>query len=489
MGQTASQQNFIKSLIPGAKEGFTTYGVLPSITIAQACLESAWGTSYLARHDNNLFGIKYPGNHDPSISISMGSWATDDGGYYVHYNSWADSIKDHGYFLKHNSRYSNIIGNTDYVSVAHNLSYDGYATDPNYASSIIGTVRSNDLTQIDQGLTYTGSANASDDGSSATETPIAITNYNIDSSSYQSGDVLYGRRYRVLVSNDNGIALDVSKLRCTFNIQKTMMQQPNYSTITIYNLNATTENIVIFEGSRIIIEAGYIGTQYGKVFDGHILQPIRSKEDGVTFKLELRSIDGDGFLNFGFTSFTLLKGQTSRDVIENCASKAKNPIDINSITDSLSEAKLTRGKVVFGLAKKYLSQIAESHDATFYVDDGKLNMTNLTDNPPSRIIELSPTTGLIGTPEQSDYGVDGKCLLNPDIRLNSLIHIDNSLVLQEEVSLGQVVRTLDTAGIYRVIQVNYVGDTRGDEWYTEFKTVSQAGILPSMIKAPDSNPW
>ena len=31
MGQTLSQLNFIKAVIPGAKAGFSTYGVLPSI--------------------------------------------------------------------------------------------------------------------------------------------------------------------------------------------------------------------------------------------------------------------------------------------------------------------------------------------------------------------------------------------------------------------------------------------------------------------------
>ena len=492
MGQTASQQNFIKSLIPGAKQGFTTYGVLASITIAQAIVESAWGTSHLAKNGYNLFGIKYPGNHDPTITITRGSWATDDGGYYAYYKSWTDSILDHGYFLKHNSRYASLIGDTNYVSVANKLQAAGYASSQTYASSLIGTVKANGLQQIDAGGTYTGTTAAVDSSSEAAqaaEQAVGLTNYSIDNSTFESKDILYGRRYRVLITDNSGVALDVSQLRCTFNIQKTMMQQPNYSEVCIYNLNAITENIVIFEGSRIVVEAGYEGNQYGKIFDGNILQPIRSKEDGVTFKLLLRSIDGDGFLNFGFTSFTLIKGQTCRNIVENCASKAVKTSEINSISDTLSEEKLTRGKVIFGLAKKYLSQIAESHEATFYVDDGKINIVNLNDNPPDRIIELSPTTGLIGVPEQNDYGVDGKCLLNPDIRLNSLIHIDSSLVIQEQVSLGQVVRTLDVSGIYRVIQVNYVGDTRGDDWYTEFKTVSQAGVLPSMLTSSTSNPW
>ncbi|WP_284502198.1 glycoside hydrolase family 73 protein, partial [Clostridium tertium] len=53
-----SQQIFIDAVAPIAQETYKKYGVLPSITLAQAVLESAWGQSGLTIQANNLFGIK-----------------------------------------------------------------------------------------------------------------------------------------------------------------------------------------------------------------------------------------------------------------------------------------------------------------------------------------------------------------------------------------------------------------------------------------------
>jgi hypothetical protein len=101
---------------------------------------------------------------------------------------------------------------------------------------------------------------------------------------------------------------------------------------------------------------------------------------------------------------------------------------------------------------------------------------------------LSPSSGLIGVPDQLNYGVHGKCLLNPRVKLNSLIHIDNSLIRAQQAS-QTAQYTLDNDGIYRVIKVTYIGDTRGNDWYTEFETVSQAGKIPSMLSDPSGSMW
>lgn len=318
---------------------------------------------------------------------------------------------------------------------------------------------------------------------------IPASNYGIVANSQKFGNILYGRRYRVIVSNASGTALDVSQLRCTFKISKTILQQPNLSEVTIYNLSPDAENSLIQEGSRVIVEAGYEGDQYGLIFDGDIVQPIRDKEDGVTYRLTLRAMDGDRFMNYGFVGFSILKGQTSRSQIDNIISQVQMPINRGLISDSFSHATLPRGKVVFGLARDYLRQLAQSQDATFYVEDNKVNIIKATDLPPDEIFDLSPESGLIGVPAQNENGVSFKCLLNPRIKINSLVHIDNSLIRSQGYQAGQVIRNLDSEGIYRVISITYTGDTRGDDWQCECETVSQAGLMPSMMSTATANPW
>jgi hypothetical protein len=317
---------------------------------------------------------------------------------------------------------------------------------------------------------------------------IPASDYGIVANSQKYGNVLYGRRYRVITSNASGTGLDVSQLRCTFKVQKTILQQPNFSEIVIYNLSPDTENSIIQEGNRIVLEAGYEGEQYGLIFDGDIVQPIRDKEDGVTYRLFLFSLDGDRMMNQGFVGFSVLKGQTSRSQIDNIASQSKVPTQLGSISDGFSSTELSRGKVFFGLQKDYYRQLAQSQNAAFYVEDGKVNIIKMTDLPEGEIIDLSPSSGLIGAPTQSELGVTFKCLLNPRIKINSLVHIDNSLIRAQQFQLGQPIRNLDNDGIYRVIGVTHTGDTRGDNWYTECTTVSQAGAIISMMPTTGANP-
>ncbi|ANZ57791.1 hypothetical protein BGL34_03610 [Fructilactobacillus lindneri] len=161
-----SHQAFISSLSAGAIETWKKYGVLPSVSIAQAIVESAWGQS---APGNNLFGIK--GSYQGQSTTQKTQEYLN--GHYVTiydqfraYPSYTESILDHGSFLAVNSRYANLIGSRDYAQVCSMLQSDGYATSPTYASTLISVIRSNNLSQYDQNLDNpTQGANNPDNGS------------------------------------------------------------------------------------------------------------------------------------------------------------------------------------------------------------------------------------------------------------------------------------------------------------------------------------
>jgi len=322
-------------------------------------------------------------------------------------------------------------------------------------------------------------------GGTAGESSLTVpeTQYGIvPDSTWTSLDVLWGRRYRVIVSSlDGETALDVSQLRVTFNCAKTMQLEPQFSEIVIYNLSPKSENLIIQEGFRITVEAGYEGSQYGLIFDGTVVQPIRNKEDGTTYTLTLVAADADRWMSYSISNFSMVRGQNSRNVVDGLASKATIPSELGNISDSLSTSKLTRGKVIFGLTRDYIRQIALSENATSYIEGGKINIVKADDIPEGEILDISSESGLIGVPTQSDYGVTIRCLLNPRIKCNMLVHVDNSLVRAQQFEQGQQVYALDQDGIYKVIQITIIGDTRGNDWYTEIETVTQAGKLPAMI--------
>lgn len=148
----AKSQNFIESVAQGAINGWTKYGVLPSVTVAQAILESGWRQSALSTQAHNLFGIK--GSYNGQYVTMQTREVYNGQSYYIYdnfrkYANNSESVEDHGNFLYSNSRYANLLGDQSYASVARKLQADGYATDPSYASSLIKLVEMYNLTQLD----------------------------------------------------------------------------------------------------------------------------------------------------------------------------------------------------------------------------------------------------------------------------------------------------------------------------------------------------
>ncbi|MEK1326497.1 LysM peptidoglycan-binding domain-containing protein [Limosilactobacillus fermentum] len=224
----ASQQAFIESVAEGAIEGWNEYGVLPSITVAQAILESGWGSSTLSTQAHNLFGIKgsYNGNY-----VTMSTREVINGqSVYVNaafraYANNSESVEDHGNFLYSNSRYSNLLGDTSYTDVAQKLSQDGYATDPYYSSSLISLVKTYDLTQLDSiaiantpVITNKSDYTQTNNGASTTAT---ATYYTV-----QSGDTL------------SGIAVEY-----------------NTTTATLTSLNNLSNPNLIYVGQRLLVKS------------------------------------------------------------------------------------------------------------------------------------------------------------------------------------------------------------------------------------------
>lgn len=191
----AHSQQFIQSVASGAIEGWNKYGVLPSITVAQAILESGWGQSTLATSAHNLFGIKgsYNGHsvNMPTREV-YGGRSVYINDYFRAYDNNAESVEDHGNFLYSNSRYHNLLGDTNYVSVANKLRADGYATDPSYASALISLVKTYNLTQLDS-VALAGKQVTPVNNNSGNHD--IVNNQGSNSSNYytvQSGDTLSG---------------------------------------------------------------------------------------------------------------------------------------------------------------------------------------------------------------------------------------------------------------------------------------------------------
>lgn len=151
-----SEKAFIEAMAPVAQESYKEHGVLPSITLAQGIIESAWGKSGLTVQGNNLFGIKADISWTGPV-IEMNTQEFVNGQYITVvarwrvYDRWEDSILDHGKFLKENIRYeqAGVFNVKNYKEQAEALLRAGYATDPNYSNKLCSMIESYSLDQYD----------------------------------------------------------------------------------------------------------------------------------------------------------------------------------------------------------------------------------------------------------------------------------------------------------------------------------------------------
>lgn len=125
------------------------YRIPASITLAQACLESANGTSTLAVKGNNHFGIKCHKWEGDVI------YHDDDqkGECFRKYENAEESFKDHSLYLSSQRRYASLfeIKDNDYKLWASGLKSAGYATNPNYAKELVNIIEDYELYKFDSG--------------------------------------------------------------------------------------------------------------------------------------------------------------------------------------------------------------------------------------------------------------------------------------------------------------------------------------------------
>lgn len=156
---TQEQSEFIKSIESGAKKNYKEYKILPSITIAQAILESGWGESKLSKSSNNLFGIKADNSWEGEVIESSTLENHNDRiiARFRRYNNVNESIYDHGKFLSENKRYEEhgVFKAKNYKEQAQALEDAGYSTKkdengtPIYADMLINLIEGYNLQRLD----------------------------------------------------------------------------------------------------------------------------------------------------------------------------------------------------------------------------------------------------------------------------------------------------------------------------------------------------
>lgn len=280
--------------------------------------------------------------------------------------------------------------------------------------------------------------------------------------------------------NAPGEILDLSDLRIDFRVMQGDRETPDHAYIKVYNLSKQIATLIQNEFDRVILSAGY-QSNYGTIFDGTIKQFVRGRESPIDSFLEIRAADSDGLYNFGVCATTVAAGSKAIDRVHAIQSEMQRTAT-QAIADGNVDAlkafggTLPRGKVLWGMGRDLLREEADGRDCSWSIKGGKVNFIPNTGYQAGTVVELNSATGLIGIPETTENGVYARCLINPRLKVGSLVKINQSdinQIIQRSPFLPfpqykgvQLVADVSTDGLYKVYVVEHDGDTRGPNWYS-----------------------
>lgn len=278
------------------------------------------------------------------------------------------------------------------------------------------------------------------------------------------------RKCSLIVGKDDE-GLELGELRITFKTTKGDIETPNSAVINVYNVTEETYDKLRKEFTRVILQAGY-QDNCAVIFDGSIRQVRRWRENGVDICTSILASDGDAAYNYAVVNATLAAGSTTADHVAACQKAFEEKGAAKGYVPELSGATLPRGKVMYGMARKYMRDAAKQTDTTWSIQDNKMQMVPVKGYLPGEAVVLTSATGLVGTPEQTNDGIKVRCLLNPRLKIGGRVKLDNASIKEAQMELGITADIygrprLDDDGLYRIIKCEFTGDTRGNDWYAD----------------------
>lgn len=326
------------------------------------------------------------------------------------------------------------------------------------------------------------------------------------------------RYFELQLLDQQGEGISLSDFKVTFSIQWADTRWPRVAKIKIYNLaSVTTNKILSQEFAKIRIIAGYDGIapavdasqsgivrkispeqsgqvegkNFGLIFEGDIRFTVTGK-DNITDSWTLIQALGDheAFL-YATTVTTLAGGYTLADMYRAVIRDFYRFGVTQGITSDMPTTEFPRGRAIYASSRNVMDNIAARCKSTWQLVDGQLQMV-AEDKYIHPAIVLSADTGLIGRPQQTmSGGVNVRCLINPNIRINGLIQLDQASVYRAIPDNSEIARSstriteteengnrvlkgttlpvgsIATDGVYIVKSIDYTGDTRGQAWYMD----------------------
>jgi hypothetical protein len=239
--------------------------------------------------------------------------------------------------------------------------------------------------------------------------------------------------------------------------------EPNGATIEVYNLTAAHRAAIRTRGLGIQLSAGYTNA-VGQIFEGSLRwsDSIRHGPDWIT---KIETGEGDLSYRLARLSRSFGAGTPVNYVVQTLVNTLGPSASITTQTLASMPGQFSRGYVVHGPVSTELDAILSARGYEWHFDGARVVVLPKGATAGETAVLLTPKTGLVGSVEHGSpppgqkfdatHALRVKALIQPTIRPAGLVQIQAD-------GIG-----LTAPAFFRVETVEHVGDTHGNEWYTE----------------------
>jgi hypothetical protein len=270
--------------------------------------------------------------------------------------------------------------------------------------------------------------------------------------------ILFDRRCAVTVGEEGGTGTRIDeRFRVVFRVVKTLTTETNVSDVQIYGLGDSLRQQFLASGQVMQIEAGYAaGSEILSIADITNASIQRQPPEIIT-KLECQ--DGAQALKERKVALSFAPETPVQRVLDKLAQELALG---QRATGVQVQGVYRNGLTLSTTIRDALNRVTRKADVTWSIQDRQLQILDPVLSSQGQGVLLSPTSGLINSPERIDdpeneeelrrgVGYRVRSLLNPKIRPGEQL----------------ILESVEVQGQFRIDTVEHTCDTRGNEWYTE----------------------
>ena len=242
--------------------------------------------------------------------------------------------------------------------------------------------------------------------------------------------------------NTNGEGLTID-----FSVSKDTTKKSNKGVFKIYNMNFSSAKYAALPGSIVEFKAGWDGN-IATIFRGAVLS-CDDTYSGIDKVTTIIATDGGKEVSDSFIAKQTLNDMDGVNLIRLLAKElGMNTVRVGG---DISSVEYPKGYAMIGKSSDILTQICDSMNACWYIDNGILYLCDYYHGIRNTGYEINAASGLLGSPShividnyfkknrkkstsgakrssKNGYGYNIKCLLNPYIHIRDIVHISSKII-------------------------------------------------------------